>query len=307
MNDTVIPKRKVGRPKKIIPVVEAAIIQKEEVVKMNKVFQERKTTLMEIYSNTYVFEYQLLTPHLQTLHPFFRCKDYYHDLFYTMHTGHTGSVYGYNTKYISDKKHLLDNKEFILAIRYRLSRNEFSNAEFEGLSNLEENLNTICNLLGFNPCTVKVVNEENYVLINFDTKWTSHQMFISLFTTFVRLFSQLSYKFTTFDEFSKDLLKMKIMGDISYLINVKDKIAVLDKMYDEKILDTFSYSSWNKTLKTSTYFGALHNSGFRTILQSVSNFDKNKTFKDLVIEIEEINKRSKEPSPKASLAGVEEK
>jgi hypothetical protein len=168
---------------------------------MSSKFQEREEQLSEIYGNKKVFEFSLLNNN-KPVHPFFRCKDFYNDIIYTLHTKNIINIYNYSTENILNNLDILDKKEAIMYIRYRNNESLIEEKPFENIKIIRKFINTI--LKYYNLPLIKIKKDKNYIVLTFPIFYLKFSPFLSLLLYIVRLF-----------------LKNSITGQLDDIISLK--------------------------------------------------------------------------------------
>lgn len=273
--------------------------------------------LNEIYSSSNVTEFSLLNKEFKGLHVFFRCKDYYNDMFYQALQRikyKEDRQFGYvHTEQIDkDVKELMfgDNKTVFLAIRYRNSKSQL--APFDNkLGNIINNLNVFQQKLNLLPVKGEMI--ENMYIIELDKRIFYHPFLISLFTSLIRL---LAVSKTNTYKRKTNLIKKICNDKYKDCINLS-KHEELFKNLELLYLKVYDEYSYRKKAEENTVFSGIHNNGFSSILSKSYTVLKlkipfteykayeNKTFKDFLDKIEQDFTKQKELYTNQGVANAE--
>lgn len=243
-----------------------------------KYFLERSPNdnFVEIYSNSNVMEYSLLSNN-KPLHPFFRCKDFYNDFIYSLHTKIYFTIHRVNTeKYVKDKDFLLKRKNLKLALRYRDNTKKIVN-NFKSISILEKIINRF--LKKYSLPVIKLYDEkEEGIILKFSTDYLKYAPFFSLMTTFVRDVLKASLRY------DENVIQSWIYTPYKNLLNIIFNNKS-DKYRTQLLnLDSHFYKNYKDYIpKNQTSQYQIHNGGFeRAFILNEDNIDNNKNFKDMV-------------------------
>lgn len=164
----------------------------------------------------------------KTYTPFAKCKDFFNDMFWTKKTGNPVSIYGFKFTKSQDKG---DLEEDILVLAIRMSnRNDKKvvKPKEDQLASILTLLNKIEKKLKFKLTEGLLTDDQEYIVLRYDKKWSEIPYLNSAFFFFMRL--GITYnKDTDFDKQFSDVKNFISPNDAMYYKSAKQRVEDIMK------------------------------------------------------------------------------
>lgn len=212
---------------------------------MNLYFNEKRdlTESYGAFSNNYHFSL-LNESGNEPLHPFFMCKDYYHDLMYTQIYKTKFQIFGYYACSKKDKQFLLKEGMFNLAIRHGLINKSFI-PKPDGIKStqLVRLLNDVETILGLEHSYITYFEKEQFAIINSHTDWLQIPWLQSLYFSLIRVHEYYTETREIKDFLTKSLKEIGSGQSVGQIANLFKRIDFTENFFNNKFDVTNYYSS----------------------------------------------------------------
>lgn len=274
-----------------------------KIIPNKQYFLERKTNLTESPQGNKYLIWSLLNDKNEPFHPYFKCKDYFQDLFLYYHLYNDGHVketskeiFGFNPEnFFKEIISIKENFKICLKIKKETEKvNETSEKlDVESINETVRTLNYFEELLNFPLTTYEITEDFTTAIFNFSKSWTDYPYLISLYLLLLRgsLRRQIDKheaivlkNLDTFEDFLKSIYDILNTDENKAYLFLKDKKSFYkSKEIIEIVLskEIVPYETWEKY--SNNLQNCHMNSGSVAVSGQIKILNKTKNKKEQVI------------------------
>lgn len=170
-----------------------------------------------------------------------KCKDFFQDIFWSRAKKSSSSIYGFSWSH--DKNNEVFSRKWltIFARIKTVKDHNLTTITKEQVKNLKIFLNEFCKALKIPLCTTTLDSTEKYVVVKFNSKWTTIPYLLSGFFLYVRLGLTYDGERDIVEYISKDSNKFLSTNDPIY---VKSAMQKIKDMLEGKLDTKQTYDSY---------------------------------------------------------------